>query len=379
MEEWKECKLEEICTKITDGSHFSPQACQTGYPMFSVKDMHEYGFDYSNCKHISAKDFESMKNGDCVPQKGDILVAKDGSFLKQIFECKETKEEAILSSIAMFRPNQDFITPTFLCYLLKSPKVYNYIASNCVSGSALPRIVLKDFKKVSMQVPPLPTQQKIAAILSSLDDKIELNNKINTNLEQQAGALFKNWFVDFEPFGGKMPEGWKVGKLSDLIAVKYGKDHKKLNDGNYPVYGSGGIMRYVEKFLYDKESVLIPRKGTLNNVFYINEPFWSVDTIFYTEMKKENIAKYVYFFVKGKDLNSMNAGSAVPSMTTEILNAIEVVIPSDEYLEKFENIVSPMFKQIKQCIIENENLTCIRDTLLPKLMNGEIEVEGIVL
>ena len=116
MEEWKEYKLEEICTKITDGSHFSPQACQTGYPMFSVKDMHEYGFDYSNCKHISAKDFESMKNGDCVPQKGDILVAKDGSFLKQIFECKETKEEAILSSIAMFRPNQDFITPTFLCY-----------------------------------------------------------------------------------------------------------------------------------------------------------------------------------------------------------------------------------------------------------------------
>lgn len=88
MEEWKECKLGEICTKITDGSHFSPQACQTGYPMFSVKDMLEYGFDYSNCKHISAKDFESMKNGDCVPQKGDILVAKDGSFLKQIFECK---------------------------------------------------------------------------------------------------------------------------------------------------------------------------------------------------------------------------------------------------------------------------------------------------
>ena len=137
---------------------------------------------------------------------------------------------------------------------------------------------------------------------------------------------------------------------------------------------SGGIMRYVEKFLYDKESVLIPQKGTLNNVFYINEPFWSVDTMFYTEMKKENIAKYVYLFVKGKDLNSMNAGSAVPSMTTEILNAIEVVIPSDEYLEKFENIVSPMFKQIKQCIIENENLASIRHTLLPKLMNGEIEV-----
>ena len=170
-----------------------------------------------------------------------------------------------------------------------------------------------------------------------------------------------------------MPEGWKVGKLSNLITLKYGKDHKKLYDGKFPGYGSGGIMRYVDKFLY-KESVLIPKKGTLNNVFYINEPFWSVDTMFYTEMKKENIAKYVYFFVKGKDLNAMNAGSAVPSMTTEILNAMEVLIPSDEYLEKFENIVSPMFKQIKQCIIENENLASIRDTLLPKLMNGEIKI-----
>ena len=91
-------------------------------------------------------------------------------------------------------------------------------------------------------------------------------------------------------------------------------------------------------------------------------------------MKKENIAKYVYFFVKGKDLNAMNTGSAVPSMTTEILNALEVIIPSDEYLDKFETIVSPLFNQIKQCIIENKNLSAIRDVLLQKLMNGEIFV-----
>ena len=143
-----------------------------------------------------------------------------------------------------------------------------------VGSSGRQRVQIDVVANLSIKLPPLPTQQKIAAILSSLDDKIELNNKINTNLEQQAQALFKSWFVDFEPFGGKMPDGWKVGRLSELISVKYGKDHKKLNDGNYPVYGSGGIMRYVEKFLYDKESVLIPRKGTLNNVFYINEPFW---------------------------------------------------------------------------------------------------------
>ena len=282
-------------------------------------------------------------------------------------------EKIILGKSACYFNVLDDIDKTFIKYVVSSPLFKTYLETNA-TGTTIKNVSLAQMRNYSFLIPPLPTQQKIAAILSSLDDKIELNNKINTNLEKQAQALFKNWFVDFEPFGGKMPERWKVGKLSELINVKYGKDHKKLDDGNYPVYGSGGIMRYVDKFLYDKESVLIPRKGTLNNVFYINEPFWSVDTMFYTEMKKENIAKYVYFFVKGKDLNSMNAGSAVPSMTTEILNAIEVVIPSDEYLEKFENIVSPMFKQIKQCIIENENLASIRDTLLPKLMNVELKI-----
>ena len=126
---------------------------------------------------------------------------------------------------------------------------------------------------------------------------------------------------------------WQQGRLSDLITVKYGKDHKKLEDGIYPVYGSGGIMRHVERPLYDKESILIPRKGTLNNVMYVNKPFWSVDTMFYTEMKLPNVAKFVYHFVK--DLASMNAGSAVPSMTTDILNAMEVVIPSASALDRF--------------------------------------------
>ena len=143
-------------------------------------------------------------------------------------------------------------------------------------------------------------------------------------------------------------ESWSTGQLSDLISVKYGKDHKKLADGNYPVYGSGGIMRYVEKPLYTGESVLIPRKGTLNNVMYVNEAFWSVDTMFYTEMLRPNIAKFVYHFVKSKDLASLNAGSAVPSMTTNILNAMQLYIPDEKTLEKFENIVSPMYSAMQK-------------------------------
>ena len=217
------------------------------------------------------------------------------------------------------------------------------------------------------------TQDRIAHSLLNIDEKIKVNNRINKNLEQQAQAIYQQMFIE------NQNPNWKEGKLSDLVAVKYGKDHKKLDGGCYPVYGSGGIMRYVEKPLYTGESVLIPRKGTLNNVMYVNGAFWSVDTMFYTEMLRPNIAKFVYHFVKGKDLASLNAGSAVPSMTTNILNAMPLYVPDDETLSIFEETVTPMYSQMQENEKQSANLANIRDTLLPRLMSGELEVSDIDL
>lgn len=361
MEEWKEYKLSDICDYGKDRIEVS-----------SLDNSNYISTENMLPNRAGITTATTLPTGEYTPsfEIDDTLVSNIRPYFKKIW--KATFSGGCSADVLVFKAKEN-VSKEYLYYVLADDEFFKYSMTTS-KGTKMPRGDKTSIMNYPVKLPPLSTQQKIAAILSSLDDKIELNNKINTNLEHQAQALFKNWFVDFEPFGGKMPEGWKVGKLSDLITVKYGKDHKKLDDGKYPVYGSGGIMRYVDNFLYDKESVLIPRKGTLNNVFYINEPFWSVDTMFYTEMKKENIAKYVYFFVKGKDLNAMNAGSAVPSMTTEILNAVEVIIPSDEYLERFETIVSPMFKQIKQCIIENKKLVSLRDTLLPKLMNGEINI-----
>jgi type I restriction enzyme S subunit len=194
---------------------------------------------------------------------------------------------------------------------------------------------------------------------------------VNKNLEEQAQAIYNLLFVE-----QRNPK-WREGKLSDLIAVKYGKEHKKLKDGSYPVYGSGGIIRYVERPLYSGESVLIPRKGTLNNVMYVNCAFWSVDTMFYTEMLRPNLAKYIYHFIKGKDLASLNAGSAVPSMTTTILNAMQVYLPDNEILQKFEQLVGPMYATMQVNDKQSSNLALVRDTLLPKLMSGELDVFNI--
>ena len=371
---WITATIDDVCTVVTDGAHNSPKSVEQGHYMASVKDFTEFGFDFSNCKQIGEEDYEKLRNQGCVPEKNDILVGKDGArYFEDIIIYKQDERPALLSSIAILRADCRKITPEFLYYTLKSPAVRKDVRDNYGSGSAIPRIVLKDFKRMPFSFPSIEEQRKITNLCSAIDAKIQINNAINENLEQQAQAIYCDMFIT------NADPSWQLGRLSDLITVRYGKDHKKLADGIYPVYGSGGIMRYVEKPLYDKESVLIPRKGTLNNVMYVNKPFWSVDTMFFTEMKLPNVAKFVFHFVKSKDLASLNAGSAVPSMTTDILNAIELPIPDADTFYKFENIVAPLYKAMQQNTQESSKLAELRDSLLPRLMSGELDVSSIDL
>lgn len=174
--DWTEVSLDDVCIRITDGSHYSPaDSPDSPYPMYSVKDMETYGFNSSTCKHITEEEFCKMQKGDCVPLLNDILVAKDGSYLKEIFICSEEKDEAILSSIAIFRPDTTVIIPEILLYLLKQPSVRKDVGDNYVSGSALPRIVLKNFKKYRFMLPPMEEQQKIGPVLHTIRMQIKAN------------------------------------------------------------------------------------------------------------------------------------------------------------------------------------------------------------
>jgi type I restriction enzyme S subunit len=166
--------------------------------------------------------------------------------------------------------------------------------------------------------------------------------------------------------------GWKAGKISDLLEVKYGKDHKKLSEGSIPVYGSGGLMRHADKSLYSGESVLIPRKGTLSNILYLNEEFWTVDTMFYTIPKSRYAPKYAFYHLKGLDFASMNVGSAVPSMTTKVLNELPIVMPDETALQNFNTILTSYFDKTEANNKQSQTLSKLRDTLLPKLISGEL-------
>ena len=407
--EWKEVRLGDVCSKITDGSHFSPKAQTEGYPMLSVKDMREYDFDFSNCKKISYEDYLKMERDGCVPQIGDVLVAKDGSYLKEIFICKEQREIALLSSIAIFRPNSQLIDSRFLCYCLKSPRVYNYISLNCVSGSALPRIILKDFKGVNIRVPSLDDQRRIASILSSLDRKIELNNKINADLEEMAQAIFKNWFVDFEPFKdgkfvdselGMIPEGWKVGRADDFYQINIGKtpprkEHKWFstnpadkiwvsiaNMGNSGVFISDS-SEYLTKEAVDRHNIImVPRntillsfKLTVGRVAIADKELTTNEAIARFILSDDKYMEYLYLYLKNFDYNSLGSTSSIATaVNSKTIKGMQMLQPSDKIIDAFHIQVNPIFEKIRSLTKESSRLSLLRDTLLPRLMSGEIEI-----
>lgn len=257
----------------------------------------------------------------------------------------------------------------FVYYFLKTFPFDKYN-----SGSGVPTLNRNHIHPTSIIFTKNINEQKsIAQILTAFDDKIELLQTQNKTLETLAQTIFTEWFGKYQN-GDELPEGWRVGKLGDVLEIKYGKDHKHLEDGKIPLYGSGGIMRYVEKPLYEKPSILIPRKGTLSNLFYLNEPFWSVDTMFYTNIIKPFYGRFTFLFLKSLDLSAMNVGSAVPSLTTQVLNQIPIIIPVDKAVMEFDEIVCSFYKKIETNDIQIQTLTKTRDELLPRLMTGEIRV-----
>jgi type I restriction enzyme S subunit len=358
-----------------------------------------YIFDWYIPQEISDSLPRSVLDKQC------LVIPYVGSKLGELAVFRNDFKCHLGSNVAKVELLDDTLDIQYLYYYLSSEYGQLQLFKG-KQGSAQPNITMTSIRETIVVKFEKSIQKQIAKVLSDLDAKIELNNKINAELEAMAKLIYDYWFVQFDfpidkataekmgnptlegkPYkasGGKMvynkelkreiPEGWRSGILEDVLEIGNGKDHKKLRDGAYPVYGSGGIMRYVNDYLYQKESVLIPRKGTLNNVFYINEPFWSVDTMFYSKMKKDNCAKYVYYIMKGINLSSMNVGTAVPSMTKIILNNIEILIPMDSTLKKFNDVLSPMFLKIKQNTNENQKLSELRDWLLPMLMNGQVRV-----
>ena len=366
-------RMKDICLKV--GSGATPRGgkeayVDSGISLIRSQNVLDYSFSYDGLAHITEEQANKLNN--VVVESGDVLLNITGDSVARVCLVDDNVLPARVNQhVAIVRANRKIVLGSYILYFLQMSKPYLLqLASGGATRNALTKNMIEE---LLLDVPSIAEQEKIVTLIDDIQRKIKNNRTINQNLAQQAQAIYADMFIT------NADATWPLGQLSDLIAVKYGKDHKKLDKGPFPVYGSGGVMRYVERPLYDKESVLIPRKGTLNNVIYVNEPFWSVDTMFYTEMKLPNVAKFVYHFVKSKDLASLNAGSAVPSMTTNILNAMELRIPDAQTLKRFEDMAGPIYRDIQHNIEESNKLAAVRDALLPRLMSGDIDVSSLAL
>ena len=385
---WITATIDDVCTVVTDGAHNSPKSVEQGHYMASVKDFAEFGFDFSNCKQIGEEDYEKLRNQGCVPEKNDILVGKDGArYFEDIIIYKQDERPALLSSIAILRADCRKITPEFLYYTLKSPAVRKDVRDNYGSGSAIPRIVLKDFKRMPFSFPSIEEQRKITNLCSAIDAKIQINNAINENLEQQAKALYQQMFIE------NTCPNWIEGSLRDIADITMGQSPSGSSyneDGIGTIFFQGRAefsFRFPTIRLYTTEP---KRMAYANDILMsVRAPVGDLNiahtdccigrglAAIHSKTNHQSFVLYTMFSLR-KQLDVFNGeGTVFGSINRNSLNDMPILIPSDETIEEFEKIVAPMDAAIRNNYDEICRLQAVRDSLLPRLMSGELDVSSL--
>ena len=271
----------------------------------------------------------------------------------------------------------------YLVYYLKNTNLSPYI-----TGAAQPKLSKSNLLSIPFILPENKNEQKsIANILSSFDEKIELLREQNEILETLAQTIFKEWFVNFnypdatgEMEGselGEIPKGWRVGSVGNILILHYGKALKTQNRTGmgFPVYGSNGVVGFHEEYLVKGPGIIVGRKGTMGAVVWCDNDFFPIDTAFYvTDSLEVGDLYFHYFLLKKQDFERLGSDSAVPGLNRNSVYIIDTVIPAKTCIENFSSTIKPLFEKIKNNTSQIQTLTKIRDTLLPKLMSGEVRV-----
>ena len=359
--------------------------------MVSVKDFTPYGFDFNGCRQISFADYEKLKSSGCVPQKGDILIGKDGArYFEDIIIYNQDEAPALLSSIAILRCDEEKVIPEYLYYLLKTPSFKKDVKDNYGSGSAIPRIILKDFKRMKVEYPSIEKQRQIVSILHDLDAKIFNNQKVNDNLEQQAAALFSSLYnrsntevryTDLiQILGGGTPKTGETAYWNGNIAFFTPKDvgtpYTFITEKTITEEG----LSHCNSRLYPVNTVFVTARGTVGKVGLSGVPM-AMNQSCYALVGKETHQLLVYFYtLKAVDrLKHKASGAVFDAITTRDFDSEQIMKLSDDDAKAFLCVAEPMFQEILNNSIENLRLSTLRDFLLPKLMSGEIDVSSVQL
>ena len=397
---WYKVKLRDVCVQITDGVHNTVYDNTEGdYFLLSCKNI-KNGVVYIGDKErrIDKKTLEKLRSRTKM-SIGDVLISSVGTIGETAIVKEDNPPYEFQRSVAIFKPNQHYITPRFLYYSLRHKKKK---LQHLAEGAVQQCLFINPLKEFEISIPTLEEQEKIVNVLSSLDNKIELNEKINQNLEAQAQAIFKSWFVDFEPFKngkfvdselGKIPEGWVVNTLSNIVSLKKGKKPKNLSETKHKNYMpyltidalSGGNPLFCDtgKMLLAKEKdILLVMDGASSGTIFYGLDGVVASTIIKLELAEFEVREIIFAFLnyKQSDLKSHTIGSAIPHLDKDRLLSYKIALPSNEkLLRKISDTLTSLRDNIVRNKKESRRLSQLRDTLLPKLMSGEIDVSDVAV
>lgn len=391
MSEWKEYRLNEIGTVVGGAtpSTMHPEYYDGSIPWITPKDLTNWKDVYISKGERSITE-AGYKSASCkIMPRGSVLFSSRAPIGYIAIAANDICTNQGFKSVV---PNPDLVESVFLYYSL----LYNRERIKALgSGTTFAEISGKVMSNVCIRIPSLQEQRSIASILSSLDSKIENNRKICANLEAQAQALFKHWFIDFAPFKdgkfveselGMIPEGWRVGSILD-IAELYDHQRKPLSSmeredmkGDYPYYGATSIMDYIDKYIFDGTYVLMGEDGSVVKdngcpyLQYVWGKFWPNNHAHVMQGKNGFSTEMLYCFLSKTDVRSIVTGAVQMKISQRSMSHLLTVIPSKSVCGDYNRIIRPLFDLIKSTKEENDRLSSLRDTLLPKLMSGEIIV-----
>lgn len=398
--EWKEDIAADFCSSVTDGTHDSPKATINGKKLITSKHLKDGYIDFESAKFISEKDYLKVIERSKVDQF-DILFSMIGT-IGNIYRETSPNIEYAVKNMGIFKMGGNAIRSKWLYYWLKSKEAHAYIYER-MAGSTQSYLTLDSLRKFPVVYPEdINDMENIVSILSSLDRKIELNNKINADLEEMAKAIFKNWFVDFEPFKdgkfvdselGMIPEGWKVGTLGDITKNKSAKVKERNDVKVLSPVTTGELVLSEEYFTKQVFSSSIAKYKIVNKGdFAYNPARVNIGSLGRNEFDFDGCVSPVYVVFSVLDgyenyfdlfrktdffkdsVASLAIGGVRQSLSYDDLSSIEVIIPSENAVEEFNNLYNQMKKTIKANKLESSRLSTLRDTLLPRLMSGELEV-----
>ncbi len=370
-----------------------------------ITDINDDGsLNFSDLKSVDAEDAEKY-----ILKENDIVFARTGNSTgRSYFYEKQHGTFVYAGFLIKFSLDPNKVNPRIMKYYTHSKPYFDWVNS-FDTGATRGNINAKTYGDMEIELPSRKVQDKIVSILSSLDWKIELNNKINADLEEMAQAIFKNWFVDFEPFKdgkfvdselGMIPEGWKVGRADDFYQINIGKtpprkEHKWFSTNpadkiwvSIANMGNSGIFisdssEYLTKEAVDRHNIImVPRntillsfKLTVGRVAIADKELTTNEAIARFILSDDNYMEYLYLYLKNFDYNSLGSTSSIATaVNSKTIKGMQMLQPSDKIIDAFHIQVNPIFEKIRSLTKENSRLSTLRDTLLPRLMSGELEV-----